>query len=1145
MGAPAAAGTAAPHAKSNASSPGLHFGIIEPACTPATSGDAQCFAVKRVSVAKGTAGALSYPVSSAYPVGPDGGYTPGDLLTAYGLTGLPANAGSGQTVALIDAFDDPNALSDLNTFDSHYGLPAETASTFVKINQNGLSSPLPAHDTTGWSAEETLDVDAVRGMCNHCKIMLVEANSTSFSNLAAGVAAAAAAGATEISNSYGSPEGTLSTSAKNQQVGWYNFPGVVITASTGDDGWNDWDSYNDGDSAATTPELPSSLPDVVATGGTALTLNSDATRNTEAVWNEDGPEDSQAIAHPQVNGASGGGCSGNFTAQGWQSNIAGFANTGCGTTRLAADVSALADPYTGYDIYDSYNDTQGDGNGWQTYGGTSLSSPLVAAMWALAGGAHGVSYPSLTLYGHANSSSPFYDVTKGYVTNGGVRSAGGNDWCDGDSTATCSSITSSEKGKTNPNGLGKGTLSCAFNAAGTPLASRNQCTAASGFDGPSGVGAPTGLGVFAPMTPTPSFSAPVGVNPGVSTAFSGSATDPFPGGTISSYSWSWGDATSNSTGTSPSHIFAAPGTYTVTLTANDSYGQIGTVSHSVSVSVPGPTVTSVSPSSGPAVGGTSVTITGTGFTGATAVSFGTAAATGIAVNSATSITAISPSHTAGAPDVTVTTPSGTSPTGSTDTFTYVAAPTVTSVSPTTGLTSGGTSVTVTGTGFSGTPAVSFGGVAATGVTVNSATSITAISPAHAAGAVDVTVTTPNGTSAAGSSDSFTYSDVPAITSVSPSSGPAAGGTAITITGVGFAPGSTVVIGQGSGATSTAIPATNVTVVSPTTITATTGGGAIAGSWNVFVVNSAGAGTGAQFTYQVLPPTITSISPNSGPTAGGTAITITGTNFSPGISAVIGQGAGTGIGAIAMTNVTVVSPTTITATTGGGATAGSWNVFVTTSAGTATGAQFTYQVLPPTITSISPNSGPAAGGTAITITGVGFAPGSTVVIGQGSGATSTAIPATNVTVVSPTTITATTGGGGAGSWNLFVVDTAGAGTGAQFTYQVLPPTITSISPNSGPAAGGTAITITGVGFAPGSTVVIGQGSGATSTAIPATNVTVVSPTTITATTGGGAIAGSWNVFVVNSAGAGTGAQFTYQTSAGPTIALADPWGRYVV
>ncbi len=181
-----------------------------------------------------------------------------------------------------------------------------------------------------------------------------------------------------------------------------------------------------------------------------------------------------------------------------------------------------------------------------------------------------------------------------------------------------------------------------------------------------------------------------------------------------------------------------------------------------------------------------------------------------------------------------------------------------------------------------------------------------------------------------------------VTKVSPNTGPTKGGTAITITGTGFVTGATVVIGQGNGTTG-AIAATSVKVVSPTEITATTGGGAKAGSWTLYVTTSAGtsaANAGADFSYGV---TVTKVSPNTGPTKGGTAITITGTGFVTGAKVVIGQGNGT-TGAIAATSVKVVSPTEITATTGGGAKAGTFSLFVTTTGGTSAanaGADFSY------------------------------------------------------------------------------------------------------------------------------------------------------------------------------------------------------------
>ena len=225
-----------------------------------------------------------------------------------------------------------------------------------------------------------------------------------------------------------------------------------------------------------------------------------------------------------------------------------------------------------------------------------------------------------------------------------------------------------------------------------------------------------------------------------------------------------------------------------------------------------PAVTGISPISGPTAGGTTVTITGTGFTGATAVDFGSAAATSFTVNSGTQITAVSQAGS-GTVHVTVTTPGGTSTTGLADQFTYAPIPTVTGIIPVTGPVAGGTTVIITGTGFTGATAVDFGSIAAS-ITAITGTQITAVSPAGSVGMVDVTVTTPGGTSATSSADQFTYMPVPTVTGISPSSGPTAGGTTVTITGTGFY-GATAVRFGGTAATSfTVITGTQITAVSP-------------------------------------------------------------------------------------------------------------------------------------------------------------------------------------------------------------------------------------------------------------------------------------------------------------------------------------------
>jgi hypothetical protein len=242
-----------------------------------------------------------------------------------------------------------------------------------------------------------------------------------------------------------------------------------------------------------------------------------------------------------------------------------------------------------------------------------------------------------------------------------------------------------------------------------------------------------------------------------------------------------------------------------------------TVTATVLTSGGGPTVTSVSPNAGLAEGKTTVSITGTNFTGATAVKFGGTPAASFKVNSATSVTAVSPAGS-GTVDVTVTTPEGASATSSADHFSYVPKgppPTVTKLSPASGPVAGGTPVTITGTNFSGVTAVKFGANATTSFTVNSATSITAIAPAEAAGKVDVTVTTPNGTSALSAKDHYSFT--PTVTKVSPNAGAKAGGSKVTITGTGFALGSAAtsfLFGSTKAASVNCTTTTECTVTSP-------------------------------------------------------------------------------------------------------------------------------------------------------------------------------------------------------------------------------------------------------------------------------------------------------------------------------------------
>ncbi len=282
-------------------------------------------------------------------------------------------------------------------------------------------------------------------------------------------------------------------------------------------------------------------------------------------------------------------------------------------------------------------------------------------------------------------------------------------------------------------------------------------------------------------------------------------------------------------------------------------------------SAPAPAVASISPTSGPAAGGTIVIIAGGSFNTATALHFGATAATSFVINSNEQITAVAPAGT-GTVDITVTNPSGTSSASPADQFTYIAsAPTVTSVSPGTGPAAGSTSVTITGTGFTGTTAVKFGAVTATGFTVNSATSITATSPAGT-GTVDITVTTPAGTSATSAADQFTYTSAPTVTAVAPASGLAAGGTSVAITGTNLTGATAVKFGATNAASFTVNSATSITAISP------------AGSGTVDITVTTAAGTSAtstadRFTFAVA-TTQTTLSSSQNPSSFGQSVTFT-------------------------------------------------------------------------------------------------------------------------------------------------------------------------------------------------------------------------------------------------------------------------------
>lgn len=387
-----------------------------------------------------------------------------------------------------------------------------------------------------------------------------------------------------------------------------------------------------------------------------------------------------------------------------------------------------------------------------------------------------------------------------------------------------------------------------------------------------------------------------------------------------------------------------------------------------------PTITSINPAAGPSAGGQAVSIGGTNFVpGLTTVSFGGAAATVNAVTS-TSLSVTTPPHAAGGVSVVVTTPGGTATTG----YAYHDPPTVTGVSPSSGPTQGGQTVTITGTNFvSGSTTVSFGGVAGTNVTVSSPTSLTVDTPAHATGAVEVVVTTPGGSDA--DTNTYTYTG-PFIQTISPDNGPAAGGQALTITGTGFIPGSTTVTFGGNPAAVNSATSTSLSVTTP----------AGSGTVGVTVTTPDGSYTASNAYTYLGAPTVSSISPSRGPTAGGQTVTITGTNFSTSSTTVTFAGAPATITAITTTQITVSTPP---------GTAGTASVTVTTFGSQSATGTYTY-VSPPTVASLIPIRGPTSGGQVVTITGTNFEAGATAVSFGGA-------LAGGVTVVSPTQLSATT------------------------------------------------------------------------------------------------------------------------------------------
>jgi len=427
--------------------------------------------------------------------------------------------------------------------------------------------------------------------------------------------------------------------------------------------------------------------------------------------------------------------------------------------------------------------------------------------------------------------------------------------------------------------------------------------------------------------------------------------------------------------------------------------------------IPIPQVTSLTPNNGLNTGTNTVTIGGTGFTGATQVKFGSTAATNLAIVSDTQITVAAPAGT-GTIDVTVTTPGGTSATSANSKYIYnVPIPQVTSLTPNNGLNTGANTVTIGGTGFTGTTQVKFGPNTATNLVVTD-TQITVTAPAGT-GTVDVTVTTPGGTSATSANSRYTYNipaPKPTVTSLTPNSGLNTGANTVTIKGTGLTGATQVKFGSTAAANLAIASDTQITVTAPAgtgtvDVTVTTPGGTSATSAN------------SKYTYNVpARPTVTSLTPNNGLNTGGNTVTIVGTGFTGATQVKFGSTAATSLVVVSGTQITVTAP----------AGTGTVYVTVTTPGGTSatsTNSRYTYNApARPTVSSLTPNNGLNTGANTVTIKGTGFTGATQVKFGSNT--------ATNLVVVSGTQITVTAP---AGTGTVYVTVTTPGGTSTTSLY----------------------------------------------------------------------------------------------------------------
>ncbi|MFE0028717.1 putative Ig domain-containing protein [Amycolatopsis sp. NPDC059021] len=474
-------------------------------------GRATCFAQRLTD----TAGAQLAP--NAAP----SGYGPTDLRSAYNLT---ATGSASATVAIVDAYDDPNAESDLASYRSAYGLPACTTANgcFKKVNQNGQTSPLPKADT-GWAGEISLDLDMVSAICPNCHILLVEADQPTMQDLGTAVNTSVSLGAKYVSNSYGGGE---DGSENTYDTSYFKHPGVAITASTGDSGYGI--SY------------PASSQYVTAVGGTSLSRSSGGRGWTESAWS-----------------GAGSGCSTSVPKPSFQ-NV----TTGC-AKRANADVSAVADPQTGVAVYQTYG-----GSGWAVYGGTSASAPIIASVYALAGTPGASDTPGAYPYAHTGN---LYDVTSG--SNGScstpVQCKAGPGWDGPTGLGTPNGTAAFTAGGSNPGSVTVANPGSKTGVVGTATSLQLSASGGSGGYTWTATGLPPGLSIAA-------SSGLISGTPTTAGTYSVTATAEDSSGATGSTTFSWTITTSG--GTCTGQLLGNPGFENGTSPWTASSGVVSTAS---------------------------------------------------------------------------------------------------------------------------------------------------------------------------------------------------------------------------------------------------------------------------------------------------------------------------------------------------------------------------------------------------------------------------------------------------------------------------------------------------------------------------------------------------------------------------------------